>query len=364
MNGEVKPKLIRHYVYLREPSPIISIVVPVFNQSQIIQANLASILKSTENFFELIIIDDGSTDTTTKEIKTFLDDLKDLAVSTKITEVSFYRFKRSVFETRCDDFGIRSATTNYVIEIQADMEVYEKGYDAKMLTALKSTEDILMISGRGTEPIEPIVAYYRNTLGSDRSVARSVSSHFFLRCLAQLKHRLKLTFKLRLHITQITKVAPTSFSQNKFEIFTEKMFYQVGKAGRLGTLIEVLPTDAELKARKIWLGQTVMRGPLIIDREKYLKVNGLNVRLFFQGFDDHELSVRSYQLFDFRVGYVPIGFSSPLADGSTRRARSISSELQILQNLLRIRRRWKESTLYLYADESAKKLPPPEIRNF
>lgn len=358
------PKLVGHQVYQRDQTPEITIVIPVFNQSRIIRKNLEALFLSTENSFELIIIDDASTDGTSSEILNFLSACHEIVQDAKVTEVFLYRFSHSVFETRCDDFGMRSGKANYFLEIQADMRVYEKGFDTKLLDALRSSADLFMISGRGTEPIDSVVKYYRNTLGSDRSTARNVLTHIFLRSRVQLKHHLKRFLKWNLRIPAAAPIVLIPPVAEEDMLVFEETFRMEGKAGRLDTLLESLPTNAELEDRRIWLGQTVMRGPLIIDGKKYAQVGGLDVKAFFQGFDDHDLVLRSYQDFGFRVGYVPIGFSSPLGDGSTRHIRSISSEIQILSNLLRIRKKWKNSRLFLYANTNSRKLPAPEVRRF
>lgn len=48
--------------YKRNAKPVISVIVPVFNASRYLQAALESILNQTYKNFELIVIDDGSTD--------------------------------------------------------------------------------------------------------------------------------------------------------------------------------------------------------------------------------------------------------------------------------------------------------------
>lgn len=54
-------------------APILSIVMPVFNSEKYVGTAIESILKQTYNDFELIIIDDGSTDGSLKIIKSFKD---------------------------------------------------------------------------------------------------------------------------------------------------------------------------------------------------------------------------------------------------------------------------------------------------
>jgi len=53
---------------------MISIIVPSYNSADLISTSLDSILMSTVNNFEIIIVDDGSTDNTRNVIKPYLED--------------------------------------------------------------------------------------------------------------------------------------------------------------------------------------------------------------------------------------------------------------------------------------------------
>jgi len=54
--------------------PLISVVMPVYNRQNYIHHAIQSILDQTFNDWELVIVDDGSTDNTEKVIKLFKDD--------------------------------------------------------------------------------------------------------------------------------------------------------------------------------------------------------------------------------------------------------------------------------------------------
>ena len=55
-------------------SPLVSIVLPVYNGEQYIAGAIDSILAQEYGNFELIVIDDGSTDRTPKILERFLSD--------------------------------------------------------------------------------------------------------------------------------------------------------------------------------------------------------------------------------------------------------------------------------------------------
>ncbi len=58
---------------MNKMTPKVSVVIPVFNVSIYIKQSLKSILNQTYKNFEVLIIDDGSTDSTLKIVKTFKD---------------------------------------------------------------------------------------------------------------------------------------------------------------------------------------------------------------------------------------------------------------------------------------------------
>ena len=51
--------------------PLISIIMPVYNAESFLESAISSILKQTFNRFELIIVDDGSVDSSCKIISNF-----------------------------------------------------------------------------------------------------------------------------------------------------------------------------------------------------------------------------------------------------------------------------------------------------
>ncbi len=322
---------------LVEQETEITIIVPVYNQEKIIKNNLLSIEKNLRHRCTFLIIDDASTDKTLSEILDFANLMTEKDVYVEVYKNFFPRF-----ETYCDDFLISRANSSYILEIQADMEINEKNFDSKLLRAIRTNKSLFAISGRGTHDFKSILENFALSLGTDRAYSNSIKSYIVSRMEYQL-------FRFKKVLSRKSKnIGVRSFEKN-FEVddadYTSE-FNLFGSAGRLGEKIEKYPSDNLLNAKRIWSGQTVMRGPLMIDKKKYDEVGGFNTKSFFQGFDDHELFLKAYQLFGYRVGYVPIGVVSPINLGSSRRPRTIGNEILILANILLRRKEIKKSHLY------------------
>ena len=120
-------------------------------------------------------------------------------------------------------------------------------------------------------------------------------------------------------------------------LFPNLLLFETTKsAGRLGSLIfESLEKTARLQ-NNIWVSETIMRGPIIFDKSKYISVGGFNLDSFFLGFDDHHLFLNAFVQKGFRCGYTPIDYFTYPEGGSTRKRRNLRTMVIIYQHLLRI----------------------------
>jgi glycosyltransferase involved in cell wall biosynthesis len=89
--------------------PAVSIVVPAYNEEMYIQKLIDAILKQTFNDFELIIIDDCSTDKTSKIIKSYNDD-----------RIKYIRNQINRGVTNSTNIGIKYSKGEYIFFTGAD----------------------------------------------------------------------------------------------------------------------------------------------------------------------------------------------------------------------------------------------------
>jgi len=368
------PELV--WSYCNGVSPALSIVVTVFNQSLLISDIAEAVCSSISEYAELILIDDGSEDDSLNKM---------LGIASTVTHkhpniigVWVYHFKKSQFETICDDFGIRAARSRKVMLLQADMLITESGFDQVLSSALDQFPDIIMISGRGTQLLEPAASYIRTMQGScvqfgpvssrllgltlTLKLKMSRTTAFPLAIIAKLEYWafiIKRTVLLRNRRRPAHAIPPSdATSYPGLEVFRE-----TGKAGHL-SYHDPASSDELRPQNQIWLSQSVPRGPILLDRNKYLQVGGFDTDSFILAFDEDDLALRAYLAYGYRVGFVPIGYQSSLDWGTTRKPRSLKQTMLVIAHTQRIARSFRSSTLYLLSLEEISSLPLPEIRRF
>jgi hypothetical protein len=314
----------------------LSVVMPIFNQQDIIRHNLNQLSTCIRSRWELILIDDSSTD---KSLGVALDWAGEAhSQYDALCRVRVLKTKHQVFETLCDAIGINESTGPYVLEVQSDMEIFELGFDEKLLCAIKSHQDLLMISGRGCHPLEEVTQSFTMEL------KKAKQGFFFSRLVVKeiLGLANALIGRVLLFVAGVLLSKTTSAVDGNSQVPKQppsqenitlcpslEIFSVEGRAGRLGMHIEEGFGSEDLKRNQIWVSETVMRGPLLIHKEKYLKAGGFDSRGFFLGNDDHDLAHRAFVSNGYRTAFVPVGFSSPLNQGSTRRKRSFPTLIQL-----------------------------------
>lgn len=119
-------------------SPKLSIIVPVYNGEKYIRKCIDSILNQSFKDMEIIVINDGSTDTTEEILKTYLEkDKRIKLINNKNSGPAAARNK-----------GIKAARGNYIGFVDSDdyieLTMYEKLYEA----AEKSNVEVIMCGYR------------------------------------------------------------------------------------------------------------------------------------------------------------------------------------------------------------------------
>jgi glycosyltransferase involved in cell wall biosynthesis len=126
---------------------IYSIVIPIYNQEDVIVENLKSIIDQTLDNFEIIIILDFCFDKTEKNVIEFLENYqndKDNLIQIKV----FKNDIKPLFETKCDNIGFNNSVGKYCLEIQSDMKMTELGYNLHLTKPFLLYNNVIAVSGR------------------------------------------------------------------------------------------------------------------------------------------------------------------------------------------------------------------------
>lgn len=317
--------------------PEISIVMPVFNQELILPLVIEKLIRSMTLTFEIIFIDDASEDASLiKILETCSREFEYQCPN--FLSYSVYQNKKSKFETYCDSFGFSKSKGKFLLEVQSDMIIDDYGFDERLVQAMNQFPELFAISGRGTEPIDVIakdyMAYHQNF------------SFRVFQILVSVLRQIKFTTNPIRYAPDRPSVSSFAVTENE-ELFLEREdFGATGRAGRLGNDLFKSPRLQDIEKRLIYFGDTVMRGPLLIRKDMYFQIGGLDTDTFFLGYDDHDLFCRGIIRQNWRVAYSPVIFCSPIGMGSTRKMRSIRQLVSFHREELRVHRNYKNSILY------------------
>jgi len=111
-------------------APLVSVIIPVYNQVRYVEESIRSVLAQTYPEFELLIIDDASTDGTDKVIARFETDER----------VSIHRNEENLGCARSCNLGYALACGEYYGIIAGD-DTYEPEFLTKCVSALESHPD-------------------------------------------------------------------------------------------------------------------------------------------------------------------------------------------------------------------------------
>ena len=93
-------------------NPLVSVVIPVYNSENTIKFSLISVIKQSYTNFEIIIIDDGSKDTSKKMIEEII------SANKKIDIKYFYQENQGVSAAR--NLGIKKAKGDFIAFLDSD----------------------------------------------------------------------------------------------------------------------------------------------------------------------------------------------------------------------------------------------------
>lgn len=112
--------------------PQVSIVMPTYNRSRVISRAIRSVLAQTEERFELIVIDDGSTDSTADRVKSFCD-----------KRIKYIK-QVNMGPAHARNLGVSVSQCKWIAYLDDDNEFYPE-YIEKMLKAVRQRGAVMAL---------------------------------------------------------------------------------------------------------------------------------------------------------------------------------------------------------------------------
>lgn len=232
-----------------DSKPVVSVIIPVFNKDKIISEMLDKLIGSLTTDYELIIIDDASTDNSKEIITEYLKckNIDHVFISTTVP----------IFETACDNLGFFLARGFYLLEVQSDIIINDKGFDKRMISALDNNK-FSSVSGR------------------------SCHSWFDL-----LSKKNKIVNILKFY-------SPISL-----------FLFGTAAVGYVGKKLYNSELTKSVTQGDVYEADTNCRGPWLTNKFLLNEIGAFDTNNFFLGFDDHDFNLRGSKL-GYRAGFTPV----------------------------------------------------------
>ena len=115
----------------------VSIIMPIYNEEKFIKESIESILNQNYKNFELIIIDDGSTDTTYDKLKIYLKD----------NRIQYYNIGK-LGKVRAFNIGYSYSKGEYICFFHGDDIILDQGIELRLNPLMKSKKALVACAGK------------------------------------------------------------------------------------------------------------------------------------------------------------------------------------------------------------------------
>lgn len=127
--------------------PLVSVVVPVYNQERYVGKCLRSIIRQTHTRLEIIVVDDGSTDNSLKKVQRYADCDKRISVLSQVNGGVALARKN----------GYLKATGNWIVFVDSDDYLPADSIESLLSVACSKNVDI--VCGDGRRKMGPVFKY-------------------------------------------------------------------------------------------------------------------------------------------------------------------------------------------------------------
>lgn len=140
---------------MKKKSPLVSVIMPVYNGSRFVEKAIQSILDQTYDHIEYIIVDDGSTDQTWNILQTFKKQFPQ--------KIRIFRFKKNQGESFAANLAFSKSRGAYIARMDAD-DISHPTRIAKQVTFMQAHPNIIVLGAQAK-----VINQYGKTIGAKRS---------------------------------------------------------------------------------------------------------------------------------------------------------------------------------------------------
>lgn len=211
-------------------NPLVSIIVPVYNVEQYIRRCIDSILNQSYKNIELIIVDDGSTDSSPQIIKEYID--KAIIVT-----------QRNKGQAAARNTGLSHATGDFLCFVDSDDYLLDNAIMSMIDTIQRTNADLVcglaISTGKNETKIPVIHKFKRNTIIGNAEIIKD----------ALLGYNIKTSVWAKLYDARLILNGNCKFIEgliNEDQIFTSALVLNASKVALLNCpvyYIEQRPTS-------------------------------------------------------------------------------------------------------------------------
>ena len=118
----------------KKKQPKISVIIPTYNRAYLIGRAIKSVLNQTYQDFEIIVVDDGSTDNTEKVVKSFNN-----------AKISYIRHEKNRGEAAARNTGIKAAKNEYIAFQDSDDESFSQRLEKQVIIFEEESQKIGLV---------------------------------------------------------------------------------------------------------------------------------------------------------------------------------------------------------------------------
>ena len=236
--------------------PKISVIIPCYNGEKFIGNAIKSVLNQTYKKCELIIVDDGSTDSSCKVVENYLDDKVRLVKNT---------YNKGIAKTM--NKGIKVSTGDFIAFLDQDDTWHPRKLELQLQKFMNESDNLGLV-GCGMIFIENDKCRGVFRLNDEKSDQTRILTKIFLTST----NSASIMMLKRDCLKKVGLFDESLIAWGDFEmVFRVAKFYKVGYVNRLLVKKRVHPESANVKLEEIIRNEAKELFPIICDYHPFLR---------------------------------------------------------------------------------------------